>query len=135
MRLTLSRRVTLERLLRAADSGEIVVVLDDVQEALASAGLLADGRGAGRVMGSLCRAGLARWADDLEPRLWRLTLAGVVFARAMRPPRPNNARLTSAQVRRIRRRYARGGVSYPQLARRFHVGENQIGRIVRGDAW
>lgn len=46
-----------------------------------------------------------------------------------------SAKLTAADVAAIRSAYAAGGVSQPQLARRFGVNHSTIGRIVRGELW
>lgn len=42
-------------------------------------------------------------------------------------------KLTTAQAHEIRRRYAAGGVSQPQLGKEFNVRHSTIGAIVRGE--
>lgn len=45
------------------------------------------------------------------------------------------AKLTPSQVDEIRDLYAAGGISQPQLARRFGVGQSQINRILLRQSW
>lgn len=49
--------------------------------------------------------------------------------------RNGRAKLTDAQVREIRDRYAAGGVSQPQLGREFGVTHAIIGNVVRRESW
>lgn len=44
-------------------------------------------------------------------------------------------KLTWEQVKIIRERYARGGVSYKQLAREFEMSPAQIRRVANGNQW
>ncbi len=46
-----------------------------------------------------------------------------------------NAKLTWKTVREIRRRYARGGVTYRDLSSEYGVGHDIIGTIVRRSSW
>jgi len=45
------------------------------------------------------------------------------------------AKLTEAQVREIRERYALGGITYRSLAAEFSVHETSISQIVRRKTW
>lgn len=45
------------------------------------------------------------------------------------------AKLNEAQVRRIRRLYAKGGTSYEAIANRFDVSTSAVRRIVTGEQW
>jgi hypothetical protein len=45
------------------------------------------------------------------------------------------SKLTEEQVKEIRHAALLGSVLYPDLAKRFHVSRQQIGRIVRGQSW
>jgi ribosome-binding protein aMBF1 (putative translation factor) len=45
------------------------------------------------------------------------------------------SKLSSTQVRQIRRRYDLGGVSQAKLAREYRVSQTTIGHIVRGKSW
>jgi DNA-binding transcriptional regulator YiaG len=45
------------------------------------------------------------------------------------------SKLSSTQVRQIRRRYDLGGVSQAKLAREYCVSQTTIGHIVRGKSW
>ena len=45
------------------------------------------------------------------------------------------ARISSAQVTEIRRRYAAGGISYKALASEYGVAESTIGHAVEGRTW
>jgi len=47
----------------------------------------------------------------------------------------NSAKLTAAEVTKIRKRYAEGGVTQQQLAAEYGVGQQEISRIVRGINW
>ena len=49
--------------------------------------------------------------------------------------RNGRARLNQGQVDEIRRLYASGGYSIPQLGRQFGVGKSTIGYIVQGVTW
>lgn len=47
----------------------------------------------------------------------------------------HQAKLTASQVRAIRRRYARGGISQRALAQEYGVTQTTIGRAIRGECW
>lgn len=46
-----------------------------------------------------------------------------------------SAKLTLQQVREVRERYARGGVSQTALGVEFGISQTQVGRIIRGVRW
>ena len=55
-----------------------------------------------------------------------------------RPPRGEaspRAKVTSAQVRDIRRRYAAGGISQSALGEEYGVDQTHVSRIIRGTRW
>jgi hypothetical protein len=45
------------------------------------------------------------------------------------------AKLTEAQVCEMRQDYARGGVTYPQLASRYGINQATVGKIITGKQW
>lgn len=44
-------------------------------------------------------------------------------------------KITLAEVREIRRRYAAGGISQSALGREFGISQTHVGHIVRGERW
>ena len=67
------------------------------------------------------------WQDVGGPR----TLTGP----AIYGERHHNSRLTAMDVQCIRKQYARGGITYDDLARRYNVHSVTIGDIIRGATW
>jgi HNH endonuclease len=55
--------------------------------------------------------------------------------RHVRGERNGCAKLTDADIREIRARYAQGGITQEQLGRQFGTTQVNVGRIVRGVAW
>lgn len=51
------------------------------------------------------------------------------------PGHKRAAKLTALEVIAIREKYWQQGYTQGQLAREYHVGTAQIGKIVRGEAW
>ncbi|MFF8831325.1 hypothetical protein [Streptomyces sp. NPDC015131] len=54
---------------------------------------------------------------------------------AHRGERHHKSKLTTADVRRIRITYARGGVTYEALAHEYDVEPSSIGDIIRRNTW
>lgn len=54
---------------------------------------------------------------------------------AARGEKVNTAKLTNEAIIEIRRLYATGNYSHPQLGKMFGVAHSTIGRIVRGEYW
>lgn len=55
--------------------------------------------------------------------------------RSARGERNNHAKLTEAQVREIRARYAAGGVTTYQLAAEYGIARKNIGAVIRRETW
>lgn len=46
-----------------------------------------------------------------------------------------NSKLTWKMVREMREDHAKGGMSYPQLAKKYRISKSAVGRIIRREAW
>jgi len=72
----------------------------------------------------------------LQGHAWKHTLQGPPeTSRYIRGEVCKHAKLTEAQVREIRLRYAEGTISQAELARTYGVGQMTISWIVRGVTW
>jgi len=67
---------------------------------------------------------------------WRAAMAKLAgHRRRARGEQDGRTKLTPAQVAEIRARYAAGGVTQAELARRYGVVQAHVSRIVRGEVW
>jgi hypothetical protein len=108
---------------------------------------------AGKFRGLLCRScnlGIGMFADDpaklklaiayLERPLKSLSDRLPIPKRWTGPPpqkgeKCHSAKLTEQDVRTMRSEYAAGGVSYPDLGRKYNIHAVTVGRIVRRKEW